>query len=388
MADYGVTATGFKKKSYNDLMTQFESDLKSQDLFGENIDFSEKDPMYQFTAPIIYILSELWEVAENTFYSASPKFSEGVPLSNTGKYIGIARKQGAKAYGTNALKINGDKDTIVQQGFLISTEDGIIFQTVQTVKIPDSGEILVDIEALEPGENGNVPQNTIIQIVAPIIGVNSVTNVVSPIGGQDIENDVEFRERYSKSVAQRATNIFDSIIANLLKVTGVKDVLLINNNTMSEVNGVPAKSFHTVVLGGDDNEVAKAIFERYPIGIQPFGNIIITLKDSQGYDQPVGFSRPTLKNVWIKITVTTNSQYPVDGNTLIKQAVKDYIDNFEMGQDVIIYKIISAIDKLNLQGIEDISIQLSQDGTTYNSNNITILDAEVAITTLDKIGVV
>ncbi|NEZ48021.1 hypothetical protein FDF74_12655 [Clostridium niameyense] len=386
MSRFGITAEGFKKKTLDDLRKQFEEDLKSEDMFGDNIDFSDQDPLYHFSMPILYIASELWEVAEHAFYSASPKFAEYNNLSNTGKYIGIARKQAVKSIGE--VTFTGDEGVAIVKGFRIATEDGIVFETLEEVTIPKEKTITVRIKAIDPGIQGNVPGGTINTIVNPIIGLDSVTNKKETIKGQDRETDVEFRERYDKSVAQRATNIYDSIRAHVLKVTNVKDAIVKENDTMDIVDGIPQKSFHTIVLGGLDKEVAKAIFEKKPGGIQAYGTRFLDVMDSKGEKHKIGFSRPVAKNIWIKIKITKNTQFPKEGSNTIRDIVKDYIDKFKMGQDVILYKIISNIDKANIDGIEDMDISVSIDGKEYKTNNIEINDLEVAITELDKIEVI
>lgn len=381
---YGITKNGFKKKSFVELIEEFRDRLKSQDSFGENIDFTEQDPLYQFSLPYIYLLSELWEVAEHSFYSASPKMAEGNILSSKGNYIGIARKQGNKA--TGIITVTGDKDIEVPKGFIIGTKDNILFTTIETKIIPEGGTVDINIIAEEIGEQGNVPEGTITEIIKPILGVKSVTNKSKTQNGEYRESDPEFRERYNKSVAQRATNIFDSLRANILKVSGVKDVLINVNNSMKE-NNIPPKSFHIVVLGGNDKDIAKAIFDKYPGGIEPYGTTKTRVKDSRGEEHLIGFSRPTSKEVWIKLKIVKNDLFPNHGDKILKETIKAYFDTFKIGQNVVLYKIISNIDKANIPGIEDIEIKISTDGKIYNEQNVVVKDLEVIKTELKNIEV-
>ena len=388
MSNYGITPEGFKRKTYLELLEEIGTRLKNQDAFGENIDFSEKDPLYQFTIPYVMALSELWEVAEHTFYSASPKFAEGNNLKNTGKFIGISAKQGSRAVGEKALKITGEKGTYITKGFLVGTENNVIFRTTEDVAIGEDGTVLVNIQAIETGEKGNVIEGTITEIINSTIGVKTVTNIKSTVKGQDEETNIEFRERYDKSTAQRATNIFNSILASVLQVTGVKDCLLLNNTTMQESNGVPPKSFHAIVLGGDDKEVAKAIFDKFPGAIQAYGNIKEEVIDIMGNPQPICFSRPTEKDIWFKITLVKSEEYPSDGNDKLKELIKKTINNYTMGQDVVLYKLICGMAQEQIPGIEDIDVQTSADGISYYPNNVAINTLEVARTDISKIEVI
>lgn len=386
MADYGITSIGFNKKTLDILKTEFEENLKSEDAFGESIDFSEQDPLFQFSMPILYLASELWEVAENVFYSASPKFAEGNLLSNTGKYIGIARKQASRA--GNSIRIIGDADTSVSAGFRITTENGIAFETLEDAVIEESGYVDTSIIAVNPGASSNVAENTITVIVNPLLGVTSVTNPQATAGGQDEESDVEFRARYDTSTAISSGSTIDAIKANLLTLTGVEDVTITENETDVEVNGIPPHSFETFVYGGQDAAIAEAIFEKKPGGIKAFGTTTIDVADSQGVLHTIGFTRPTSVDIYFKITKTVDSNYLVDGDAQIKNAILNYISDVKLGQDVVVYKVISLISNLNLSGLLDIIVELSLDGVTYSSNNISIDTNSVAITSLDKIEVI
>lgn len=386
MTDYGITSIGFNKKTLDILKTEFEENLKSEDAFGESIDFSEQDPLFQFSMPVLYLVSELWEVAENVFYSASPKSAEGNLLSNTGKYIGIARKQASRASGS--IRIIGDAETSLDAGFRITTESGIAFETLEDAVIGAEGYVDTSIIAVNTGISGNVAQNTITVISNPMIGVTSVTNPQATSGGQNAESDTEFRVRYDASTAISSGSTIDAIKANLLTLTGVEDVTITENETDIELNGIPPHSFETFVYGGNDMDIARAIFEKKTGGIKAFGTTTIDIEDSQGVLHTIGFTRPTNIHVYFRVTKTVDSNYPVDGDVQIKNAVLDYMGDVKLGQDVIVYKIISLISNLNLSGLLDIVVELSIDGITYSSNNIGINSNSAAVTSIEKIEVI
>lgn len=384
---YGITATGFNKKTYNDLMSNLEDNLRSDDLFGADIDFSDLDPLKHFSAPVMEIAAELWELAEQVFYSASPKYAEGNPLSATGKYIGISRKQATKAKGTE--RFNGTAGVNIPIGYIIETENDINFVTTESGLITSNGYIDLDIEAVNVGSSGNAPVNTITKIINPLIGLNSITNIEETLGGQDMESDTTFRMRYAESTATGAGSTSDAIVANVLKVTNVIDCIATENDEDTTVNNIPPHSIETLVKGGTDNDIAQAIFAKKPGGIKAYGTTsTINVIDSQGITHPISFSRPTNTNVWIKVDVTTTSDYPSDGNTQIQTAVITYINSLKLGEDVKIYKISAAITALKLSGIDDMSITLSTDGTTYNASNVVIETKAVAVTDASKIEVI
>lgn len=384
--NFGITQQGFKKRSFNNLIEKFKELIKEQPAFAEDIDLSENDPFFQINIPFLFLISELWEVAEQCVYTQSPKYAEGNILEAKGKIIGISKKRGNKA--TGIITVMGDEGKEIKKGFSISTKEGICFHTTETKIIPKGGKVDINIEADDIGENGNVADGTITEILTPVLGIKSITNKEKTRNGEYPESDVEFRERYDMSVAQRATNVFDSLRANILKISGVRDVLINVNNSMKTLEGVPPKSFHVIVLGGEDDEIAKAIFEKYPGGIEAYGTIKKWVKDSRNAKHLIGFSRPEPKEVWVKLKITKNKTFPNNGDKTLKETIKKYFDKFKIGQNVILYKIIASIDKADIDGIEDIEIEVSTDGKVYNSNNIILKDLEAVKTTLKNIEVI
>ena len=386
---YGVTETGFNIRDFNSIATYVKSRLQSLDKFGANIDFTSTDPLYQFSVPFIELVTELWEVAEQDFYVGSPKYSEGVPLTNTGKYIGIGRKQTFSATGTE--RFTGAAGTKITKDIQIATETGIVFSPTQEGTITGT-YIDLPIQALTTGTIGNVPANTITKIVTPTIGLTSITNPEETSKGQDEETDTNFRTRYQESTELASGSTLDAVKAILLTLTGVQDVSIEENDNDTIENGIPAHSFETFVYGGADSDIAQSIFDKKPGGIKSYGTTTVNVTDSQGRVFNIGFSRPTSIPVWFKITKTVDATYPIggltDGDTQIKNAVLNYMKNIKLGEDIIVYKIISLISNLNLSGLLDIKVELSIDGTTYTDTNQTVSTEQVAITDSVKVQVV
>ena len=62
-----------------------------------------------------------------------------------------------------------------------------------------------------------------------------------------------------------------SIKANVSEVDGVSYLEVYENDTVSTVDTIPAKAFEVVVQGGTDTDIAQAILEKKPAGIQAYG---------------------------------------------------------------------------------------------------------------------
>ena len=87
-----------------------------------------------------------------------------------------------KAEGT--VTFTGEEETEISEGFTVATEDGIEFETTETVSI-EIGETTVDaaIEAVEAGSDGNVEANTITEFVDEDEDLTEVTNAEPTEGG-------------------------------------------------------------------------------------------------------------------------------------------------------------------------------------------------------------
>lgn len=383
---YGITDTGYNKRDFNSIMDYIEEGLKAETRFGNNIDFSDADPLKQLTVPIAEQMAELWEAVEQVFYGISPKYAEGNNLSNTGAYIGISRKQ--PTYSAGVCRFTGSTGVTIPKGFLVSTESGIVFQTTDENKTIDSnGYVDINVQAINQGADGDNAANTIVKVVNPVIGLDNVTNPLPTQGGQDQEADTDFRIRYKDSTSLGVGSTADAIRAKILEVDDVQDCIVRENDTMDTVNGIPPKSLKSIVYGGADIAIAQAIFSKKAGGIQTVGDTTIQVLDSQQVQQSISFSRPTAVIIYIKVTTVTTTDFPIDGKSKIKSSLESYMAAMRLGEDVVNYQLSGNVSNLKLDGLNDMHIETSLDDVNFSSSNIQIGDEEIAITDTNKITV-
>ena len=119
----------------------------------------------------------------------------GEDLENyTYKNEGITRKKAASAMGYVLVKGKG----IVSKGNVFETEGLVRFIAIDTV--PVDGETRVDVIAEQPGLNGNVPAETVINIPITISGISECNNPEPMTGGYDAESDEELLNRYFRCI--------------------------------------------------------------------------------------------------------------------------------------------------------------------------------------------
>lgn len=117
MADYGVTEKGFVIKRLDEILEEIHTDLT--DGFGFN---TRMDPQSFLNVLIVTFggkISELWEVAQSSYYAKYPSTAEGASLDNAVQYGGIRR--GPNKYSYYKLHCTGVDGTTVRQGAVVAT---------------------------------------------------------------------------------------------------------------------------------------------------------------------------------------------------------------------------------------------------------------------------
>jgi uncharacterized phage protein gp47/JayE len=219
---------------------------------------------------------------------------------------------------------------------------------------------------------------TISTISTPVAGLNSVVNATDATPGTDTETDLEYRVRQEASLQQTGAGVDYAIRSALLGIDTIDQALVLSNRTDATVNGIPPHAFHTIIWPdvGDDEAIARVIFLRQPAGIQAFGSTTLTITDTQGEDQPVAFSYATAIPMYMTATITTDADFPANGNAQVAAALLAEGNGLNVGDDVKVWKFIGALDAI--PGILTISIAVDITITPVATSNITIANTEIA----------
>lgn len=392
MADgFGLTAQGFKRKTYPDILESMKA--RARAFFGEDVNLSDRSPLGLFIQTIAWDDARLWEEVEKVYHAQHVDSAEGTQLDGVAKRIGRARRPAEKATGT--ITIKGTAGTIIAVDTLrVSTASGIEFNLAEDVTILETGTVDASITAILPGKTGNVQPGTITEIVTPLAGVESVTNPTATQGGRDIETDYEFYNRYLLSLSSAGASTIDSIRAALLNVPGVRAANVVENRkNTADSEGRPPKSIQCYVLGGEAQDVAEAIFGSKAGGIETVGGVSRVVKDDSGQEHIVKFSYASVVPIYVKISIKRSLKYQTDGDARVRTEVVRYIGGEDldgmihvglgMRQAVVYTEIIRRFHVI--EGIDDVDLELSTDGLTWVKTNIDILSNQVAETSHDKV---
>lgn len=168
--------------------------------------------------------------------------------------------------------------------------------------------------------------------------------------GTDVETDAEYRSRFNDNLDEASAATRPAILRALLNLNGVSKVKIYDNPTLIDEAYAPACSFQTIVYGGQDSEIAQALYESKPINTLTYGSTAVTVTTEDNGLEVIKFSRGSTVtyNVRIVYTSANGRQLSITEQSNIVTALKNLQAYFEIGSlvtnDQIKGVIYSALD--------------------------------------------
>ena len=345
---FTVSENGIQAPSYVEILEYFQS--QARNIFGQDVNIDADTQDGQLIAIFALALSDVNAQAIATYNQFNPNTAVGVGLDSAVKTNGITRHTATNS--TVDLVLIGQAGTVITNG--VATDDNENrWLLPEQVVIPVSGEITVTATAEEVGAIEASP-NTITQIGTPTLGWQSVNNPTQATVGVAVETDAELRQRQSRSTELPSVSLWEGIIASLLNLEGVTRVSGVKNDEdATSDEGVPGHTIAMIVDGGDVDEIGKTIFLKKGEGVGTFGKTQTTYIDTYGFPNVIKFSRPTIVNAYVTLTITPSSSYISTVANEIKQRIADYINTLAIGESVNIARVLSSAVKDCTTGVDD-----------------------------------
>lgn len=413
---YGVQNDGtFERKHIDDIQDSLVNKLQQE--AGENIDLTQSSPVKQLLDTVALEVAGLWEATEENYYATYYEDAFGKQLDKLLSLAGMSRIPRRSATGEVEFSTNtaNSTDKTIPKGTEVTTKStdsnpAIPFKTVEEVTLlAGNTNVTAPIEGQKPwetdvdeewlGEETNVAASTITELTEPISGVDSVTNP-KPTGdtsagfveGRNRETDAEFKLRYENTFAKSGDATMDAVRSEIFNASSdivnvhMEENVTMNDNTGS--GGLPAKSFRATVLGGSTGEIAQAILDSRPAGIQSYGNQSGTAETSDGVTKTEQFQRATQTDIYADITVTTTNTFPSDGTTQIRDNIIHYVGGTdsaglsfpgtEIGENVVYDQVFAAV--MRVTGVQEIDLTLGTSDNPSGTSNVSVGQTEVART--------
>lgn len=219
-------------------------------------------------------------------------------------------------------------------------------------------------------------------IAAAISGWNAVYNYAAGEPGEDLESDESLRLRRAIAAKSRKARATDPAIElALLDVPGVSSAIVKSNRGFTtDDEGVPGKAFVSLVVGGNDNDIAKCIYENQPSGIQSYGSTSVNITDSHGIEQQISFSRPTPVYLWVKVTYSLYDEEAFPGQDAVKAALVEWAEReYTLGKDIISTRINQGLYDVPGIGVATCAVAVTENTDSPPSSSSYETDKQIPV---------
>lgn len=290
--------------------------------------------------------------------------------SNNGAQVIITVNSGS--YYVEATNVNRSSSTGDESGsFEAAITDGFITVAAQSV---DAGAYEATAQSID-------------SINTPLTNWDGVANTADATTGRDRETDAAFRSRTALELVVAQGSTIAAIKAQLLKVAGVTYVAAEENRTATtDGNGNIPHSYRFTLVGGATQDIVDCIGTYGAGAIATNGATSGTYTDPEGVTTTIYFDRVTEVKPYIRVLLTTNADYPADGDDLITAALVALA--FDHGEDLYNYNLITAVGASGVPGITGMTIYQARTAVPSVTTTITISATEQLNIVADRIAFV
>jgi hypothetical protein len=264
-------------------------------IYGADINVDPNSPDGQLVNLIAQLAVDNQELLQLIYDSFDPDQAAGINLDLRCAINGVTR-QGA-TYSTAAVSVIVDRaltldglDTEPNNPFTVADGAGNQFVLIAAHTFSGAGVTPLLFRAAELGPIV-VLANTIQRVISVTLGVTGCINTAPGTTGAAEESDYTLRVRRSNSTALGSKGFLAGLYAALGQISGVTSV--------SIQEDIPNHTIWCVVAGGDDADIADAIYIKRSFGVAMLGTEIVEITQVDGSAFFVKFDRPTLQDVWI-----------------------------------------------------------------------------------------
>lgn len=440
---FGVTAEGFVPKTEEDCLSELKARYRGA--FGQSIQLDE----YTIDGQLVAIHAErealLWEGIEAAYHAFDPDSAVDATLDNILALSAAPRKKAkpstvvVTATGTPSTEITqgsqvsvdstgarfaADEDTLIATldawqaatayavGDRVTNDGDAWYCTVAGTSAgsggPDSdgldqgdtdtdntvtwillgdgtGAVDVQFSAVETGPTVAVAGD-ITTIETTISGWASAYNLLDAELGRSVETNEAARIRREDELASPGTGPADAIRADLLRVAGVTAAhVFVNNDDLTDVDGVPSHSVECLVQGGDDQDIFDQILQSVAGGIKTHGTESGTSVDSEGFAQPVKFSRPEEIDIYLEVTLVKEAAEYV-GDDAIKLAIVTAGNQSVTGYDAVASRVSAWC--FGDTGVLDVTeVLIDDESSPVTSTTVAVSTRQIAVYDTSRITI-
>lgn len=317
-------------------------------IFGQDLSTEEASPQGRLVE--LEALAKKFAIGLSalTINQINPDYASGEFLDAIASLFNISRKSATKTSVACTITISpsATPNVIIPKGTTVEDINGNTFESMSNVTIPYGESDIVIFYCTKAGAI-EVPAGSI-KSPPSIAGVSKIEQYSNGIIGSDQESDASLLKRLS---VERYTGkgLVADVISALNKIDGVIACKVYNNGTSEEITvgidtTVDEHSILVIILGGDDDSIARALIENVSAGcgytaIEGQSTSITLGFGSNNNDASQGtviFNRPKNVDLIAYVDVSNGSYNGEDLEDDVKQFITDwsanvYKDSFDNG---------------------------------------------------------
>lgn len=379
-----IDENGYTPLNYDDALDTVQGFIRREN--GEDTNVSPRSFWGTLARVMAKIAVNIDQNGENVHDSGYILQATGVNLDRVGGNYGLMRKQAEAASVT--LSFTGTAGYVIPTGTVFMDDKGNEFYTVDDCQLDVNGVGSTIVVSSELGSQYNVDAGAIVNQQSPVEEIDNVTNSQAAEGGQDMETDLDFRNRLLLASNSNGSGTINGIYTALMNTQGVTAVKSVYNSSENapDAYGNPPKTVHYYVQGGVAQDVVNTIFRVGGGGIALYGSKSGTAIDDSGEAHTIYFDRPQETPIFAKVSVKVNDSFDKnEGTDDIKAAVEGYIESLQMGSKVVTNQFFSNI--YSIDGINYADIAIGTDKSKLSTNNIALTAFEIPVITDDNVEV-
>lgn len=400
MADTGLTAEGYIAKTATELYNDLETEAIASVSGFTGLPADLRENLIQ-TGAIVSV--KMQDMVSNMLNGIGPDFANDFMFIQLGNAFGLQMKN--YQYASVTIEFTGTSGTIITTDIQVTNSDGSITVSPNAeVTIGTTGVASVLCYTSEETTE-EIPADTMTVLTTANSNITAVNNPNAGTSGLDAETIDEFKERVYTEL-QSARNGTAARCRSLLSdLDGVETRLMKFNETSITVDTYVYKGIEVIVGGGDDAEVAGAIFQAF----MQTKNLISDPSDddtSRTVTQTINlynstfeinYTRPKEILLGLTIEITFSDDISTSSTvilSLLQPEFEDFFDEFTLGQQVnklsLNSIVMSALEENSIEAkdVQSITYTVLFDSvsTSFDSNNYLPIEADEYLT-LDSFAV-
>ncbi len=376
----GLTADGFERKTLEEILQEIVDDQRAT--MGAAVVTTPDSVLGQLNGIFAAKVAELWEVAEAIYSSQFVDSASGSALDRLGLLTGAYRLEATQSVAV--VRCSGTDGTVLPIGRVVSVDPtGERFVSIEGGTISGG---FVDLRFASE-TFGPVVANagTLTEIETPVSGWTAATNPEDADIGRNIETDAEFRARRAELLEVSGDATLEAIRSDVRVVPGVEQAIVYENpDDTTNGDGMPPHSIEVVVIGGEDDDIAAAIFASKAAGIDTHGTEAVVVEDSQGFEHTIRFTRPT--QLTLELQAVLRLEPGVDevaAATAVRDAFVARLQDLEIGKTIYISSLYPAAFTVpGVLDVDQLQGRFNPPGGAFTTESLEVTGRQVA--TLDS----